>query len=224
MPDTSGRYQALANALLVKHQLPSNNMDVSNNAHRPKIIRIAGKYDLDQLGEKLEERWTATGDKHYSLRELADYVNTMILESAVNDSEEWPNSQDIEHMYTVLQSENISPGRAKELKRNLNRVGIDVEKVTADFVSHQAVHSYLKKHRKVNYTPEENLLEEDLETIQRVRGRLTNITESIIDKYQAKNDLTTSDYSVFVDIQIYCEECQEKMALEDYFEEKGCDC
>lgn len=199
-------------------------MNGSVDKHRPKVKRVAEEYHLEGVTDELEHRWAATGEEHQSLRELADFVNKQMLESEIDRTSDFPQAQDVEHIYNVLQSDNVSPGRLQELKRNLDRRGIDIDKLTSDFVSHQAVHSYLRDYQGVEYEASEQTIEDDLEIVQRVRGRLIAVIESIIDKNQSKEDFDASEYGVYIDIRIQCEECQRSMTLVNYFKNRGCDC
>lgn len=197
-------------------------MGSSEQGRKPKIERISEKYGIDDLGHELEERWLASGDDHMSLRELADYVNVKILKSTVNN--EWPRPQEFSHIYSVLTSNDISPEKFEELRKNLTMLGIDVDDIKADFVSHQAVHSYLRNYRNVEYEREQRSIEEDLETVHRIRSQLINITGSIIKKHRLKNDFNGDTYDINVDIQIHCKECDYSSSVEQYLENKGCEC
>jgi hypothetical protein len=56
--------------------------------------------------------------------------------------------------YRLLTSDDVTSGERTKVERHLNRAGIDVEQLRSDLVSHQAVHTYLTKHRGVSLSSE----------------------------------------------------------------------
>ncbi|NHN42933.1 hypothetical protein G9C85_15035 [Halorubellus sp. JP-L1] len=191
----------------------------------PKIERVMDEHGLVDMGERLEERWLGTGETdQYSTRQLADYVNKEILRSAIDASDTFTLSGDVEEVYSALTDDEDTG--ATLVKSRLEQSGIDVEAVTDDFISHQTVHRYLKRNRGVErpqQSPEEKL-ESAAETIQQLRGRTTAVTEQKIRDLENSGAISVGDFSVLNDIQIICERCGRSHDAPSFFEQGGCDC
>src|SRR6056297_1071299 len=155
-----------------------------------KTKRVIEKYNLDGLGEELETRWLATDEHGMSLRELADYFNKQVLEAALERSELSLLDTDIDAVYTRLTDEGVSAGERTRMERRLDRSGIDVEAVTSDFVTHQTVYTYLRKHREISQ-PEEDTDEKRakaVERIEKLQNRTAAVTEETLKSLQ-RDDL-----------------------------------
>jgi len=85
-----------------------------------KIGRVATEYNLADLDKKLVGYWTGDGDKQRSTRELATYVNHRLLETALTDANIPPKDGEVENMYRLLTSDDVTSGTRIETKTNSN--------------------------------------------------------------------------------------------------------
>ena len=194
------------------------------NGSRSKIVRILGKYDLDGLGDELVQGWTASEDRA-SLRELAKNINLLVLSTRMQEVGMDPVEGEVENIYRLITDEEVSPGNYTQAKRRLERHGIDVEDLTNDFVSRQAVHTYLTKYRNATY-PERSgdRLKRDSEYLYNLKRRIRTITENKLQSLVETDRLALGEFTVVLDLQVFCEKCQSQYDVVELLERGGCDC
>lgn len=171
---------------------------------RSKVARVIEAYDLDEIGDELERKWLATDDNGKSLRELADYFNRTVLETAIERSELNTLYADVDRIYEQLTDDDVSGGVRTRVERRLERNGIDIESVTSDFVTHQTIHTYLRKYREVEQpdpTPEQRR-ESAIERIQKLQDRSAAVTQDAIEGLQRADLVPDGDVDVVVDVQV----------------------
>jgi len=144
----------------------------SSRDRRRKVARLIDEYDLQGLGAELEELWTAEEDRK-SLRELASYFNRQLLEQSLEEANVQYLDGEIENTYRLLTDDEVSSTESTRVRRRLERDGVDVDALENDFVTYQAIRSYLKDHRSAEYTPAEtDPLEREATNVQKLRGRM----------------------------------------------------
>lgn len=187
-----------------------------------KVSRVIDTYGLNGLGDELVERWIDEGE---SLRSLADEFNRRVLVGAMRDAGLNPIEGEVENTYRLLTGDDISSGVRTEARRSLERDGIDVESVKRDFVSHQAVHTYLTKHRGVSKDtePEDSAetLEKNQRTIQQLKGRTRAVTTNIIENLRDTGRLDIDEFDVIVDVRVIETDTGETHDVADLFEERA---
>ncbi len=193
-----------------------------------KIARLIESYELNGRGEELEQRWIGDGYERESLRSLADRFNSWLLENRMQDAGLTPLDGEVENTYRLLTDEGVSAGMRTQARRRLERAGIDIEELQSDFVSHQAVHTYLTKTRESErpsnkYSPEERI-ERDRETIKRLVSRLTAVAENTVDRLDTAEKVHVGAASVLVDVSVLCEDCGGQYTLDQLLDRGGCDC
>lgn len=190
-----------------------------------KVARVIEEYGLEGWGATLERRWTGADGERTSLRDLADALNEAILEAALRRADEQVTDPELESTYRALTDDGVSQADRVRTERDLERAGVDVEPLRGDFVTHQAVHTYLTDYREVDL-PESaaDRVERDVEHLQRLRGRLDAVAESTISALVDRGDLADHDYQVFVDTRVVCEDCGSSYELETLLRRGGCDC
>lgn len=190
-----------------------------------KVDRLIDEYGLGDIGMTLEERWTATGDERMSLRALADYFNRQLLEEAMDDVGATPVSGEVETVYSLLEDGEERTADTTRIRRRLQRKDIDVDGLLEDFVSYQAIRTYLRDHRGVEYEREvRDQASVEAENIQRLRGRTKSVTESKLEQLDRRGDLVVGRHRTIVDINVICEDCGRQFDIEDLLERGRCDC
>jgi len=147
-----------------------------------KIGRVATEYNLADLDKKLVGYWTGDGDKQRSTRELATYVNHRLLETALTDANIPPKDGEVENMYRLLTSDDVTSGTRIETRNELERDGVSIEAVESDFVSHQTVYNHLTKCLEVSIKTHSD--EERLEQSEEKLGALQNRTAAVTSGYR----------------------------------------
>ncbi|SEP31140.1 hypothetical protein SAMN04487948_14311 [Halogranum amylolyticum] len=189
-----------------------------------KVSRVIDAYSLDGLGDELVEQWVDEGE---SLRSLADVFNRRVLASAMREAGLNPIDGEVENTYRLLTGDDVSSGVRTEAKRSLERDEVDVETVLRDFVSHQAVHTYLTKHRGVSKQtePEDDRakLEKNQRTIQQLKGRTRAVATNIIENLRDTGRLDVDDFDVMVDVRVIETATGETYDVGELFEERASD-
>jgi len=197
----------------------------TSSEKRMKILRLTDAYDLNEIGHEMERLWTASGENRLSLRDLADYFNQHLLEAAMANVGMQPLSGEVENIYQLLTGDDVSEAERTRARRRLEREGVDVESLLTDFVTYQAVRTYLMKHRGAEYTPDDrDRTVVETENIQRLRGRIAKVTDSKLKQLRNSDDLYLGEYRTLVDINVLCENCSGQYGIEELLERGGCDC
>lgn len=196
------------------------------SSRRLKVDRLIEEYDLEGLGAELERRWTAEdADERTSLRDLAADVNRRLLATVMAEAGMQPLDGEIENVYRLLTAEDVSDADRTRARRRLEREGVDVASLKSDFVTYQAVRTYLKTVRQAEYTPPETTGPEDTaESIQRLRGRVTTVTENKLDQLRQGDEIDLGTYRILVDVTALCEDCGDQYAVSELLDRGGCSC
>lgn len=189
-----------------------------------KVGRLIRDYGLgEEFGDELERRWTGEADERLSLRDLADRFNRRLLEAAMRENGMSPLAGEVENIYDLLTGDDVSSADRTRSRRRLEREGVDVSQVTDDFVSYQAIRTYLKD-RGAEYSGREDRAAAAASTIQQLRSRTATITESKLDQLREGDELDLGQFRVMVDVRVVCEDCGARYAVSDLLDRGGCDC
>jgi hypothetical protein len=191
-----------------------------------KVQRLIGKYGLEEAGEELERYWLGDGVDRRSLRDLADYLNRRIVRVAMTEAGLNPLDGEAANTYRLLTDDDVTSGERTKVERHLNRTDIDVEQLRGDFVSHQAVHTYLTKHRGVSLSSEsqEAPRKKAMDTIRRLNSRSKAVSEKTVDSLRNQNEVTIGTYRITVDTRIVCRDCNAQYDLIEFFQTSNCNC
>lgn len=192
---------------------------------RPKVDRVIDEYDLEDMGAWLERAWLGEDEPQRSLRELADRLNRSILRTGMERVGLDPIDGDLKTAYDLLVGDASSGDRVQK-QRELERQGVDVDTIEDDFVSHRAVHSYLRKHREVDRPTRNNddRIETDSSRIERLQGRTAAVTEDVLDRLDTRGGIDASDVDVIVNVRVMCNECGRTYDVSEFLDQSGCDC
>jgi hypothetical protein len=189
-----------------------------------KVARLLEKYDLEGLGAEMEARWTAEEDR-MSLRALAAEFNQEILRACLGDAGIDTLNGEIENIYRLLTDEDVSAAQRTRVRRRLQRDGMDVDALEADFVTYQAIRTYLKEYREAEYVQEDrDPIEREVENVERLRGRVETVTTGKLDQLQNSGALSLGSARTMVDIKVVCEDCHSQYDILELLEEEECDC
>ncbi len=197
-----------------------------SNRRRTKVERVVEKYDLEGLTEELARRWTGEGVERHSLRELARYFNERVLETALAESEVDLLDGEVSNIYRLLTDDDVSAGQRTETRSRLEREGVELSELESDFVSHQAIHTFLTDRQNVSLPvdSDETRLEKSRETLRKLRGRMESVAINDIERLVEAGALDVGDVSVLLSLDIVCNECGERYDFEELLEEGGCRC
>lgn len=192
-----------------------------------KVRRVIETYSLSGLGEELAARWVGEGYDRESLRALADRFNRRVLAASMESAGLSPLDGEVDNTYRLLTDDEVSAGMETQARRRLEREGVEPDTVTDDFVSHQAIHTFLTSDLEIE-PPEgpsaADRLEADRETIQRLQSRLEAVTDDTIGRLNTADSIDIGDFSVLVDVQVFCEECGQQYEIGELLTRGGCQC
>lgn len=193
---------------------------------RSKVGRLIAEHELGDAGDRLEQRWTATAGERWSLRDLATWFNKQLLAAVLRDQDQQPIDETVETTYRLLTDDDVSAGARTQTRRDLERQGIDVDSLLADFVSHQAIHTYLTTYRDASPPPDDSASQ--AETAQRAINRLQSktaaVTESNVNRLAATEKIDIGEVDVYVNVEVLCTECGQSYSIEELLAQDGCEC
>jgi len=200
--------------------------DTTDSRPSSKVARLISEYGLDGLGEELEVRWTGDGVERSSLRDLADYFNERLLERALIDAGMAALDSDVSTTYRNLTDDDVSTGVRTDARNRLESNGVDVDGLESDFVSYQAIRSYLTEYRDAEYRrlSDEEKVEKDLQSIQRLMTRTLSVTEERIEKLAQTGRIDADEFEVLLDVQVLCGSCGEQYPISEFLDDRGCGC
>lgn len=211
--------------LLVFARVSFSMVETGGKAGDYKVSRLIEKYGLGGIEAELVDRWTAEGPDRLSLRELAAYFNKRILDSALRDVERQPLDGERENLYRLLVGDDVSDAERTRTRRQLEQDGVEVDELLADFVSYQAIRTYLQEERGVEYSrPDDDQVEKEIAAIQKFRGKLESVTESKLDHLENTDEIASGSPHVYVNVSVVCEDCGEQYPISEFLDRGGCSC
>lgn len=197
----------------------------TNSPGRPrKVSRLIEKYGLDTLGTELENHWLGRDDSPEGLRSVADRFNRELLRKTVAQAGMDLTPEEIETVYNILTDQDVSSGTRNQIERRLARNGIEVEEVEGDFVSRQAIHTYLTKDRGVNRDTDLPALDQESAAIGRLLSRTEAVAEDKLNRLSEQGRITLGEALVSADLTVTCLDCGVQLTLDDLVQNEGCEC
>lgn len=202
--------------------------DIPTNGRRSKVHRVIEEYDLDGMDDLLVRSWRGEGDRRRSLRELADHLNRELLAASMDDAGVDRLEGELENTYRLLTNDEVTAADRTQAETKLSRAGIDIERLRRDFVSHQAVHTYLRDHRDIEppddrESPAESVQNRS-ETIQRLRNRLVAVTDRSLRSLRTAGHISQGSFDVLASVTVHCNECGATHDVVELLQQRGCDC
>lgn len=205
--------------------MPSDD-ETPSRGRRSKVARLLEKYELEGLGDELERYWTADdSDERKSLRDLAALFNRRLLEVALVETDTEVLEGEVENTYRLLVDDEVGASDRTRVRRRLERDGIDVDELESDFVSYQAIRTYLKEYRDAEQSKRTGPNQERaIDTLQRLRSRLVNIAAQRLESLRAAGELTIGEFRLITSVRVICEDCGAQQEVATLIEAGGCDC
>lgn len=198
-------------------------MPDQSSGRRTKVARVIQEYDLDGMGAQLEAEWTGEAGERTSLRDLAGEFNEAVLEAALREAGVSPLDFEVAGAYDALSGG--SGPEATRAERRLEREGINPDALASDFVTHQAIHTYLTKEREASLPEEKgDPVEHKIETIEKLQGRLAAVTESAVTSLASADELREKGFDVLVDVTVVCPACGSDHPVGEVLRQGGCEC
>jgi DNA-binding transcriptional ArsR family regulator len=187
-----------------------------------KVGRVSSKYEVPMVDSRLVDEWK----DGTSVRQLAKDLNEDIIESELKATNVGNVGWSRSPVYEALRTEELSEAEAIEIRRELERAGVNVEQLSSDLVSHQTVYRHLtdclNASKDDERTPEERR-KKARDTVYALQQRTEVVTESTIETLQSAGVTDFGEVDVLVDLQVVCDVCDRSVDFETAIEE-GCDC
>lgn len=206
---------------------PLDSDDESGRSYkRSKVARLIEEYDLGDIGADFERRWTTDEGNRTSLRDLATQFNHRLLDATMREAGQMPLEGEVENIYQLLTDADITSGVRTQASQTLEQEGIDVESLKNDFVSHQAIYSYLVKYRGASQkrsTPEDRI-KKATESIGRLENRARAVTASTLRWLVNNDELAVGDFQIQTQILVHCNDCDQTLGIHQLLASDGCAC
>lgn len=192
-----------------------------------KVGKLIERYEFnDAFGERLEAYWLGDGTERKSLRDLADLFNREVLTTAMEEAGMDPLDGEVENTYRLLTSEDVSSGVRTEARKRLERHGVDIDRIESDFVTYQAIRTYLRDVRDATYEKPsaEDRIESVDETIKRLQSRTVSVTQEKLGQLAETEQVELGQFRILLDLQVFCEDCGTQYEVGELLERGGCNC
>lgn len=175
-----------------------------------KLGRIKDKYDLTGLDETLRVRYRSGED---SLRTLAAFVNRQITAAFLEQYPYAPN-----YVYEVLGpgGDDVSTRERNDLRRRLRADGLDIDELTADWVSHMAVRTYLQDDLDLDTGRRSRTERDPEETLEKLRGLISRDERIVEEALKATDGVDVADVSIHAEVYVLDDETGETTRVERY--------
>jgi hypothetical protein len=213
---------------------PSDEKESESNSHETsmdrldyKVPRLIDTYGLGaEYGDSLEDRWTADTEQRLSLRSLADRFNKQLLETAMVDAGMSPLAGEVANLYRLLTEDDISSGNRTEARKRLEQEGVDIDQLEQDFVTYQAIRSYLKEYRGAKHSGENGVTrtENVVETVQRLKSRVSSVAKKNLTQLRDGGRISLGEFRLFVEITVFCQSCNTQKGIVELLQQGGCEC
>lgn len=189
-----------------------------------KVAALIEEYGLEGVGAELERRWTASEERRDGLRSLAEVFNRRLLREAMVEAGVDPLEGEAANAYRLLTDDDVTSGTRTETEQRLRREGIDVDRLREEFVSYQAVRTYLTGVRGASYDRPESDPGEARGSIERLVGRTAAVVERRLERLRSAGDLVLGSFRVRASVTVYCEDCDSQYRVTELLGRGGCDC
>lgn len=201
--------------------------DTDGGTPRTKVGRLLDSYDLGaEYGGELEAAWTDEGSERKSLRDLATEFNRHLVAAAMSQADMSTLDGEVDNIFRLLTDDDVTAGARTEVRSHLDRSGVDVDQIERDFVTYQAIRSYLQNERGAEYeeTSDADRLERTSDSIERLRSRLSSVCETNLEQLRETDRITLDEFRLFVSVEVLCEGCGSQYTVAELLERGGCDC
>jgi hypothetical protein len=189
-----------------------------------KVAALIDRYGLEGVGAELERRWTAPEEHRDGLRALAELFNRRLLREAMVEAGMDPLEGEPANAYRLLTDDDVTSGIRTETEQRLRREGVDVDRLRGEFVSYQAVRTYLTEVRGVSYDRPESDPEGTRGSIERLVGRTAAVVERRLERLRSAGDLALGSFRVRASVTVYCEDCDSQYRVTELLGRGGCGC
>jgi len=165
---------------------------------------------MDRYEDRLIDQWQADKPQRKGYRQLAEWLNTMMLRREMDHAGLSTLGNEPESKYERLRDGDERV--AAEVRTTLRNEGIDVDELDADFVSYGVVRTHLKECLGMDRDVESTDWEEDAieYTREHATGKLEDAVRSLIRKDRLS---ACGEIDVHVTIEVECDGCHSRVPI-----------
>lgn len=197
---------------------------------RKKIPKLADEYNLSGVDKKMVTKWTHPDeDERWTLEEIKDWFNQLILKSAMEDQGIDPAAGEVEYGYMYLTGEpskdNFNQSQKRDFIHRLESSGVDVDEVTSNFInSNTTFYNYLSDSKGALHPSKS---EDDrnngksfsrkamINRFQRMKSRYEQVSEDAVQTLINNGELPDVEIETSVDFNVEFPETGETVHLEE---------
>lgn len=201
-----------------------NNRPSTDKRRQTKVGRLINEYDLTKIGEELERRRRGQDTEVHSLRDLATFFNQELIKDRISAVDTTVLDGEADNLYRLLTNDTVSSGHRTRAKKKLEHAGIDVDQLERDFVSREAIRTYLKRRGVSRPNDDTDQVVKEGNRIRQLRTKTATVTEDKVEHLRKTDRLSLGEFRVLVDIQIFCEDCSTQYGVDELLQNRVCDC
>jgi hypothetical protein len=172
-----------------------------------KVCRVLEDYEMERYEEQLLDHWQADSPQRKGYRQLADWLNTLMLRREMDRSGLSTLGDEAKSKYERLQSDDSI---AREVAMELSNKGVPIERLQKDFVSYGVIRTHLKDCLSAEVELSSSDWEQD--SIEIAQGHAESKAEEAIRSLQTKGDITSGgDLDISVTVEVECDNCHSRI-------------
>ena len=175
-----------------------------------KVCRVLAERELGHYDERLLTEWRGEEGARKGYRSLAEWLNVTLLRREMDAAGLATLGDEAESKYERLRADDAT---AREVARLLERDGVDVAALKADFVSYGVVRTHITDCLGAEYEPTA-AGDWERETIDIATDRACEKVRKVVGSLRRKGDLDGGEsVAVHLDADVECEDCHTRVPL-----------
>lgn len=187
-----------------------------------KVSRARDRYDIGADDATLVADW----QDGTSVRSLTRTFNEALIDARLDSVDGSSVAWNRLPVYEAVKTDDLDQSDVIQVRRELERTGVDPDELESDLISHQTMYRHLTScldaTASADATPEDRR-EKARDTVYALQRRTTLVTESTMEALQSAGVTDIGDPDILVDVQIICRECGQSMDFETALAD-GCNC
>ena len=188
-----------------------------------KVGQLSEEYDFD-INDELVARWTGESGESESVRTLSDYFNRRLLRAEMRNADIELVEGRVENLYELLTDEDRLEAVRLQAHSTLEGNGVDVDRVTDQFISHQTMYRHLRNCLGAEKGRNELSVEKERNRIHSVQRRSESVVDDAVTRLRDGGELDVDEFEVLINFRVTCEYCGTLYDITDFLDTGGCNC
>ena len=183
------------------------------SAHGCKVCRVLDEREMELYERRLVEQWQAEGSQRKGYRQLATWLNELLLRREMDRAGLSTLGDEAESKYERLSSGDETV--AAEVRDTLRNSGVDIDSLEDDFVSYGVVRTHLLECLGEEYDPTPSATDWETTSIEIARSHAEEKVTEAVRSLVNKGELTAvGDITAHVTVEVECDESHVRVPLE----------